>query len=1131
MRCGSCNTDNREGARFCVACGHALAVESQCPRCGAPHPPGQVFCDSCGQHLSGRVAVASAPVVPQARTPDHLITKILAARPSLEGERKQVTVLFVDVKGSVDMTWSIDPEQWRGVMERFFSMMCDGVHRFEGTVDKFTGDGMMAIFGAPVAHEDHAQRACHTALQLLDEIDRYATELAQTHDLEFSVRMGLNSGEVVVGTIGSDLRMTYTALGRTVGLAQRMEQIAEPGKAYVSESTAALVRGYFDLQDLGEIAVKGAPQPMRVFELGGVGALRTSLEISRMRGLSRFVGRSDETALLDDALARTRRGRGQTIAVVADPGVGKSRLTYEFVERCRAQGVAVHTAHAVAYSRAQPFLPVLAILRSYLGIEEKQEAAEARETVVHNLLRQDPDLGPELPLLLDFLGLGDPDERSHRKDPEERERQLVNVVKRVVKASTTQSPTVVVIEDVHWLDRTSEPLLRGIREVTQDTQTMLVVTFRTGFRFDWLPQADYHQIYLRPLGPHATEKLLIDLLGNDPSLDGLPEIVRERTAGNPFFVEELVRSLAEAGTLSGDQGHYRLRRRVDQLTVPATVQAVLAARMDRLPQEAQTVLLTGAVIGRDFPLGVLASVSALPEKRLAHALTTLVDGAFLHEDVEREVVYTFQHPLTREVAYSSQLTEQRQAVHADVARTLAELYPDKLDERSALIAHHWEMAAEVLQAAKWNARAAAWAATRNRIEALRLWEKVRELVGRLPESAETVELEQRARIWWLELGWRVGITEQEATLVFKEGRAVAARNGDLASLAMLLTPYAFLLGQAGKVAEYVELSTEAVAVGDRCGDVRAQLGAYASLTHALFLSGRLSDGLETVERAIAFTGGDPSIRGGLGDVISTLADFTRFRAEFLLNLGRLDEAIPVLDRAADIAAQQSDLEILSWTHATYPWVESYRGTPLDGTAHALEAVRLADEIGGSFLVWAYEGLGLAYLLEQRWTDAIAACERSLEIAGRTGSGLELSPRTLAHLANALLGAGEPEKALRTAEQAVSYARSRNLRLYEITALLALGRVGRARGTPGDVSQAREALQSALTLAIEAGARAVEPLLRWELARMEEATDSERREEIQRVHQLLTANGALGHRARLEQEMAGSVPAIANEPAG
>jgi tetratricopeptide (TPR) repeat protein len=320
-------------------------------------------------------------------------------------------------------------------------------------------------------------------------------------------------------------------------------------------------------------------------------------------------------------------------------------------------------------------------------------------------------------------------------------------------------------------------------------------------------------------------------------------------------------------------------------------------------------------------------------------------------------------------------------------------------------------------------------------------------------------------------------------------------------------------------------------VGDRCGDVRAQLGAYASLTHALFLSGRLSDGLETVERAIALTGGDPGIQGGLGDVISALADFTRFRAEFLLSLGRLDEAVPALDRAAEIATQQGDLEILAWTHATYPWVESYTGAPLESTAHALEAVRLADEIGGSFLVWAYEGLGLAYLLEERWADAIAACERSLEVASRTGSGLELSPRTLAHLANALLGAGEPEKALRTAEEAVSYARSRNLRLYEITALQALGRVGRARGVPGDFSQAREALQSALTLAVEAGARAIEPLLRWELARMQEATAHVRREEIQRVHQLLTANGALGHRVRLEQEMAGLVPASSNQAAG
>jgi adenylate cyclase len=910
-----------------------------------------------------------------------------------------------------------------------------------------------------------------------------------------------------------------------------MEQLAEPGKAYLSEYTAPLVAGYFDLRDLGDVSVDGWPTPIKVFELGAIGALRTPLEIASSRGLSRFVGRADEVAVLDAALARALDGRGQTIGIAADAGVGKSRLAHEFAERCRAQRVVVHAAHAVAYSRAQPFLPVQQVLRSYLRVGYEQAGIDAAEAVRSTALLLDDAMKPELPLLLDFLGLDSDGEASLRIDPEVRERHLVSLLKRIVQASSTREPAVVIIEDVHWLDRASESFVRGIAEVIRETRTLLIVTFRSEFRPEWLLQGDYQQIHLRPLAPADTEELLRDLLGDDPSLDGLLEIVGERTAGNPFFIEELVRSLVEAGNLSGDRGSYRLRRPVDQLAVPATVQAVLMARIDRLPPDAQTVLRMAAVIGRQCPPRVLAQVSPVSDEQLNAALKTLVDGAFLFEVVEREVMYRFQHPLTREVAYASQLSAQRTAVHAAVGRALAELDPDKLDERAALIAYHWEMAGEALEAARWHSRAAAWSNTRNRPEALHHWAKVRALVRSAPDSPEAIELGQRARIWWLELGWRIGISEENATEVFEEGRALAERTGDMASLAMLLTPYAFLMGQAGKLDHYIELSSEAVRAGDGCGDVKAQLNAYASLTHALFLSGRLTDGLTTVDRAIRVTGGDPAIEGGLGDVISTLAHFTRFRAAFLLSLGRLAEALPALDEAVQIATQQDDLEILAWSHATYPWVESYIGESRESTSHALEAVRIAEEIGGAFLVWAYEGLGLAYLLEERYPEAITTCERSLQVARDSGSGLELAPSTLGHLSNALRCHGEIDRAVSTGEEAVSHAHERSLRLYEITALLALGRARRGRGEPSDLQRAREVLERALTLAIETGARAIEPLVLLELARLDDVPDLVREQQIRRVHHLLSSNGAGGHVARLEAEFAGVVSSSSDQAAG
>ncbi len=371
MLCSSCGHENRAGRRFCVHCG--AGVELACPSCGASSEPGERFCGECGKNLVG-FPKTSATGDPRAYTPKHLVEKILTSRSALEGERKHVTVLFADVKGSMDLAEQIDAEEWHRIMDRFFAILSEGVHRFEGTINQFTGDGIMALFGAPIAHEDHAQRACYAALHLQQELRRYADEMRLEHALNFSVRMGLNSGEVVVGKIGDDLRMDYTAQGHTVGLAARMEQIAEAGKALLTEHTAKLVSGYFTLRGLGASRVKGTSDPLQVFELEGVGRVRGRLDVSRARGFSKFVGRSHEMAALEAALDRAVAGSGQVVGVVADPGLGKSRLCYEFAERCRAREIPVYEAHGVAHGKAIPLLPILESLRGYFGITEQDTA-------------------------------------------------------------------------------------------------------------------------------------------------------------------------------------------------------------------------------------------------------------------------------------------------------------------------------------------------------------------------------------------------------------------------------------------------------------------------------------------------------------------------------------------------------------------------------------------------------------------------------------------------------------------------------------------------------------------------------------------------------------------------------------
>ena len=411
MKCASCGCENREGAKFCGECAAPLAEALACPKCGTANPKGRKFCDSCGHRIAEAVNLP-APPDPRAYTPKHLAEKILTSRSALEGERKQVTILFADVRGSTELASELDPEEWHGIMDRFFQILAEGVHRFEGTVNEYRGDGIMALFGAPIAHEDHAQRACYSALHLRDALRRYADELRIGKGISFSVRMGLDSGEVVVGKIGDDLRMDYTALGHAANLAARMEQIAEPGRIYVAEATAQMCQGFFVLRDLGRHEVRGLSQPVGVFELEGVGRVRSRLEVSRARGFTKFVGRLSEMAVLEAALGQAIAGNAQVVGVVAEAGTGKSRLCYEFAERCRAREIKVYEGHGVAHGKAVSWSPILEFFRSYFGITEQDTAQAARDKIAGRMVLLDETLVEGLPLLFDFLGVPDPERQA-----------------------------------------------------------------------------------------------------------------------------------------------------------------------------------------------------------------------------------------------------------------------------------------------------------------------------------------------------------------------------------------------------------------------------------------------------------------------------------------------------------------------------------------------------------------------------------------------------------------------------------------------------------------------------------------------------------------------------------------------
>src|SRR2546426_1655736 len=733
----TCGHLNPPGAKFCTECAAPLA--RRCAACGAETPPTAKFCPECAAPMAAKPQAAAPD--PRAYTPKHLAEKILTSRAALEGDRKQVTVLFADVKGSMELAEQLDPEDWHRIMDRFFQLLAEGVHRFEGTVNQYTGDGIMALFGAPIAHEDHAQRACYAALHLRDELRRFAQELRRGRGLDVATRIGINSGEVVVGTIGDDLRMDYTAQGHTVGLAQRMEALAEVGKIYVTAATAQRIEGFFALEDLGAFRVKGATAPVHAYALEGLGRLRTRFDRARARGLSSFVGRDDEMRVLESALARAEHGEGQVIAVVAPAGTGKSRLSFELVEGCRAKGLAVIEAQALAHGRSIPLRPVLEMFRQRFGITERDVDLAAREKIAGALLLLDPSFAEILPAMFEFMGVPDPLRPAPRTAPEAAQRRMLEHVRRIVKADTRDRTVVTLIEDLHWLDDASDRFVAELVEIAPATRVLLLLNFRPEYTAEWTKRSTVQQIALQPLGPEAVREMLAAAIGDDPSVRGLPERIHARTGGNPFFAEEIVQALIEDGSLAGTPGGYRLTRAIEKVPLPETVQNVLAARIDRLEPRQKHVLQTAAVIGRELPRSLLAAVCDVVVAGLDDALAALRRTEFLFETaLYPHVEYAFKHPLTHEVAYQSQLAARRTAVHRAVAQAMETLYPEQLDERAAEIAWHWEEAGERAAAARWHVRAASWVEHRDVGEAIRHWRAAFGLLPELPEDRAEADL-------------------------------------------------------------------------------------------------------------------------------------------------------------------------------------------------------------------------------------------------------------------------------------------------------------------------------------------------------------------------------------------------------
>ncbi len=1067
MQCPRCRHENREGRRFCAECAAALAVA--CQSCGFSNEPGEKFCGGCAAPLT---VPGQSPEPrfssPQSYTPKHLAEKILTSRSALEGERKQVTVLFADLKGSMELLADRDPEEARKLLDPVIERMMEAVHRYEGTVNQVMGDGIMALFGAPVAHEDHAVRACYAALRMQEAVRRYAEEVQRMQGLPLHIRIGLNSGQVVVRSIGSDLRMDYTAVGQTTHLAARMEQAAMPGSVMMTAETLRAAEGYVQVRPLGLVHVKGLADPVEAFEVTGAGPVRTRLQAAAARGLTRFVGRDAEVDRLREALERARAGHGQVVALVGEPGVGKSRLVWEFTHSHRTDGWLALESNSVSYGKATPYLPVIDLLKAYFQIEARDDGRKVREKVTGKLLTLDRALEPTLPAFLALLDVPGDDRQWQALDPPQRRQRTLDAVKRLLLRESQVQPLLLVFEDLHWIDTETQALLDVLVESLPTARLLLLVNYRPEYRHGWGSKTYYGQLRLDPLPAESAGELLRALLGDDGTLEPLERLLIARTEGNPFFLEESVRALVEKQVLVGERGAYRLVSPLHDLRVPATVEAILAARIDRLAGEDKRLLQVAAVIGKDVPFGLLQAAAELPEDELRRGLTGLQAAEFLYESrLFPDLEYTFKHALTHEVAYRGLLHERRRALHARLVEALEQLGADRSTEQVERLAHHAFRAEVWDKAFSYLRQAGAKAIERSAIrEAAAYFEEALVALGHLPESRD--RLEQGVDLRFELRNALFPLLESGRTVeCLREAEAIATALEDRRRLGWVSAYLGREFSLTGEHDRAIEYARRALAIARDLGDrgLYAVASFYVGLAHLSL--GDYPRAAEVLRGTVASLEGElarerlglPALPSVLlrGTLALTLGD----RGEFAEAIAHGEEAV----RTAEAADHLYSLGLAcAWVGVLY-----LTKGDVERSIPVLERGLHLGQVGNlPIMLLAAAALGHAYARSGRITEALPLldqCARGIVSAARA---VNLT-RLLAWMSEANLVAGRLDESSQLASHLRDLAQQRRERGRLAHVLWLFGEIAGHRDPP-DVGSAEPHYREALASAEELGMR-------------------------------------------------------------
>jgi class 3 adenylate cyclase/predicted ATPase len=1070
MQCPRCQHENRPQAKFCEECAAPLA--RACSNCGTPLSPNAKFCPECAHPVA---AGTTEPrfASPESYTPKHLAEKILTSKAALEGERKLVTVLFADLKGSMELLADRDPEEARKLLDPVLERMMEAVHRYEGTVNQVMGDGIMALFGAPVAQEDHAVRACYAALSMQEGARRYAASVFRSHGVSIQIRVGLNSGEVVVRAIGSDLHMDYTAVGQTTHLAARMEQLAEPGTTLLTPATLALAEGFVQVTARGPVPVKGLADLVEVFALTGASPVRSRLHAAAAQGLTPFVGRDAELELLRRTLTLAGSGRGQVVAIVGEPGVGKSRLVWEFTHSHRSAQWLVLEAASVSYGKATTYFPVIELLRGYFQIEARDDVRRIREKVTGKLVSLDRALEATLPVFFSLLDVGEADPEWARLDPSQRRRLTLDALKRLLLRESQVQPLLLVFEDLHWIDTETQALLDLLVESLPTALVLLLVNYRPEYTHAWGSKTSYQQVRLDALPATSAAELLDGLLGVDAALGDLKRRLIERTHGNPFFLEESVRALVETKALAGTRGAYVLTGAMRALQLPATAQAILAARIDRLAPGDKRLLQAASVIGKDVPLALLQAVAEESEDVLRRTLGELQATEFIYETrLFPDTEYTFKHALTHEVTYGTLLNDRRRTLHARIVEAIERLYSDRLGEQVDLLAHHavrgevWEKAVVYLREAGTKAllRSA-------NTDAVNYFTRGLEAVEGLADSGKG---ERHELALLLALGPAIqaakGLGAPEAERVFVRARELSERFGEpRAAFQALWGQWMFEAGQA-RIEPARRIGRELLGLAARANDRALTLEAHHAMWATSFWLGELAaarahtdQGIVLYDReqhrslAFLYGGHDPG------------ACCHYFSAWLLWLAGRPVQAVGAVEVAIALANQLAHPPTtaigLTWACALL-----YLGRDVGATGrHARRLIDLSTE--QDLPAWRAAGLvfdGWARAETGERGAGVTQIQEGVTASKTTGTLLSLAPLYMLAWSDALLKSGLAVEGLAVVDETLASMATSGVRVFHSEFHRLRGELLLAR-SPSDHAEAETCFRQAVDVARHQGA--------------------------------------------------------------